>query len=196
MRKRERGAFGESWASMPSDVSSVDTAYVRNMALQAQAAAAGHMASNELPPELKMAADALRLRLHGPTAQGGTDLQVVPPRAFGGHRYDSQMDEYGRYQAIQGRRHRGAGATDLVSVERARPVDRATSTRLQQYGYNNVMHASNNMYGPKPLHIHDFMGAPPQGGALVLRPVLGSFITHGVVIAISFFKIKIARSTR
>jgi len=106
MRKRD---------GVPSVVSSVDTAYVRDMALRSKALAEGQ----ELPPELAMAANALKLRLHG-NSNGEKNGEIVAPSNV----------------ATEPARPIVRSSVGGSAIEpRVRPLTRATSTKLSQAGF-------------------------------------------------------------
>eukprot|EP00939_MAST-03C_sp_MAST-3C-sp1_P000147 g147.t1 len=108
---RRRGGVDAS----ASVVSSVNTAYVRDMALRAKAVADGR----ELPPELAMAADALKLRLHG--NKGKSDGNVIAPT--------NALTTTTTALAVR-------PPTSSVPVDaRTRPLTRATSTTLSRSGF-------------------------------------------------------------
>ena len=97
-------------ADTSSVVSSVDTEYVRDMTLRMKALRDGR----ELPPELAMAANALKVRLHG---KENSDNKVLVP--------SSNKDK------------------DLIlipssSAQGSRPLTRETSTQLSQFGFRHA----------------------------------------------------------
>ncbi len=92
-----------------SVVSSVDTEYVRDMTLRMKALRDGR----ELPPELAMAANALKLRLHG--NKNSENNKVLVP--------SSKKDK------------------DLIMIPSeggSRPLTRETSTQLSQFGFRHA----------------------------------------------------------
>jgi len=138
--RRVRGKDGGDGSSI---VSSVNTEYVRDMTLRMKALKDGR----ELPPELAMAANALKLRLHGKNDSG--DNKVLVPSV----KQDSNV------------------IMNPSSFGRSRPLTRETSTQLSQFGFRHAR--SSGMFcvfsSSHSLHIHMHTHAYIQAHFVAVR---------------------------